>query len=69
MKLNDLISDFYIQLTNEEKNLLQKFDGVMYESQFTEREQYVLNNMVRKSVISKIRLNGSEYFVKNEKHC
>lgn len=69
MKLNELISDFFIHLTNEERHLLEKFQGVMQHSQFTDREQYILENMVRKSIISKIRLNGSAYFVKNEKHC
>lgn len=67
MKLNDLISDFIIALNNEEKQLLRKFEGVMKPEQFTEREIVIIENMVRKSVVSKIIHKGKMYLVKNEK--
>jgi hypothetical protein len=66
MKLNDLISDFRIALSNEEKKLLRRFDGVMQPEQFTERERRIIENMVRKSVVSKIVHKGKTYLVQNE---
>lgn len=65
MKLNELISNFEIQTTNEENELLKKFQDVMIPEQFTEREQTVIENLVRKSLITKIVENGKMYLVKN----
>ena len=50
MKLNDLIGNFEIALNNEEKQLLRRLDGVMKPEQFTEREQTIVDNMVRKKI-------------------
>ena len=65
MKLNDLISHFEIQTTNEETKLLDKIQDVMIPEQFTEREQTVIENLIRKSLITKIVENDKVYLVKN----
>ena len=65
MKLNDLISHFEIQTTNEENELLEKIEDVMIPEQFTEREQTVIENLIRKSLITKIVENDKVYLVKN----
>ena len=66
MKLNDLISQFEIQTTNEEAELLEKIQDVMIPEQFTEREQTVITNLIRKSLITKIvEDDGKIYLVKN----
>ena len=65
MKLNDLISHFEIQTTNEENELLDKIKDVMIPEQFTEREQTVIENLIRKSLITKIVEDGKVYLVKN----
>jgi hypothetical protein len=65
MKLNDLISHFEIQTTNEENELLDKIEDVMIPEQFTEREQTVIENLIRKSLITKIVENDKVYLVKN----
>jgi hypothetical protein len=65
MKLNDLISQFEIQTTNEENELLDKIEDVMIPEQFTEREQTVIENLIRKSLITKIVENDKVYLVKN----
>jgi len=67
MKLNDLITDFKIALSNEETQLLRRFSGVMQPDQFTEREKRIIENMVRKSVVNKIVHKGKTYLVQNEK--
>lgn len=68
MKLNELVDDIKIALNNEEKQLLRRFDSVMTPEQFTEREQMIINNMIRKSVVNKVSHKGKMYLVKNEKH-
>ena len=65
MKLNDLISHFEIQTTNEEAELLDKIEDVMIPEQFTEREQTVIENLIRKSLITKIVEDEKVYLVKN----
>jgi len=65
MKLNDLISHFEIQTTNEETELFDKIEDVMIPEQFTEREQTVIENLIRKSLITKIVENNKVYLVKN----
>lgn len=66
MKLNELITDFQIILSNEEAQLLHRFDGVMIPEEFTEREQRIIENLVRKSVVTKIDQKGKIFLVKNE---
>lgn len=68
MKINNLITDFEIALTNEEQELLRKIKGVMVPEQFTERERFIIENMIRKSVVSRVNHKGKAYLVRNEKH-
>jgi hypothetical protein len=65
MKFNELISHFEIQTSNEEAELLDKIEDVMIPEQFTEREQPVIENLIRKSLITKIVENNKVYLVKN----
>jgi hypothetical protein len=65
MKFNELISHFEIQTSNEEAELLDKIEDVMIPEQFTEREQTVIENLIRKSLITKIVENNKVYLVKN----
>lgn len=66
MKLNELITDFQIILSNEEAQLLHRFEGVMIPEEFTEREQRIIENLVRKSIVTKIDHKGKIFLVKNE---
>ena len=66
MKLNELIKSFEIYLTNEERKLLETFDAPVPLSTFAEREQVIINNLIRKSVISKVRYNGTVMVMQNE---
>jgi len=67
MKLNELIDNFDIFLNNEEKSLLKKMNSVMLPEQFTDRELTIIENMVRKSIVSKVIHKGKMYLVRNEK--
>jgi hypothetical protein len=66
MKINDLISEFRIQMSNEEKLLLDRMSKPCYFSSLTEREQFVAENLIRKSLISKVNYNGTVVVIQNE---
>jgi hypothetical protein len=66
MKLNQLITDFEIAMSNEEEQLLGRFEGVMIPEEFTEREQRIIENLVRKSIVTKVNHKGKIFLVKNE---
>jgi len=64
MKLNELIKSFNIFVTNEEKSLLETLGTEAKPlSSFTEHDQVIINNLIRKSVISKIVINKSSVMV------
>lgn len=66
MKLNELILDFNIATSNEEKEVLKSIKGAMPIGSFDEREQFVIENLVRKSLVSKVKQNGYTMVVANE---
>ena len=66
MKLNELITDFEIWTTNEEQELLNKLDKPVPLSSLSEQDQFRVQSLIRKSLITKV---GQEhpYVVINEK--
>lgn len=66
MKINELISNFEIFITNEEKQLLHKISGPVKLSNLTDREQCIAENMIRKSLLKKIGFE-TPYVLVNEK--
>jgi hypothetical protein len=66
MKLNELITDFSIYVTNEEQGLIETLDRPVPLSSFNERERAIIDNLVRKSVISKVMQNGLAMVIKND---
>ena len=54
MKINELIQDFPIQASNEEKAILSKLQEVKRLDHFVERDQEVIQNLIRKSLVRKI---------------
>lgn len=63
MKLSEV---FDIYTTNEEQTVLDKMDDVVPIESYTEREQFIIENLIRKSLVTKIRHNQSYLVVKNE---
>jgi len=61
-----LITDFTIAMSNEEKKVLQSIRGAMPVTSFDEREQFVIESLVRKSLVSKVKKNGYVMVVANE---
>lgn len=54
MKLNDLVNTFEIFRSNEEKELLKKLEFAKPLSTFSEHEQFIIEGLVRKSLVIKI---------------
>jgi hypothetical protein len=53
MKLNELISSFEIYTTNEEKDMLSKLKQPVMLKTLLEREQQIVQNMIRKGLVAK----------------
>jgi hypothetical protein len=66
MKINELISDFEIFITNEEKKLFERLKTPIKLANLTDREQCIAETMIRKSLLKKIGFNDPTV-VANEK--
>lgn len=58
MKINELIQSFEIWTTNEEKDLLKKLSKPTKLSALSEQEQFKVQAMIRKSLITKYGFNN-----------
>ena len=67
MKLNELISQFTIAVTNEEQALLGRIEKITPLAAFSEREQFIIENLIRKSLISKVQHKDTVLVVLNDK--
>ena len=54
------------QITDEEKEMLSRIDDMMSLDAFTEREQAIIENLIRKSLVSKVQQRGSTLVMANE---
>lgn len=66
MKINELIHGFEIFKSNEEKEVLEKIQGTKPIEVYTEREQVVIENLIRKSLVRKIARNNEVLISRNE---
>ena len=66
MKLNELITEFDIYMTNEERALYEQLDQVVPIISFNERQRIIVNNLIRKSLVSKIRHNNQIMVARND---
>ena len=65
MRIIDIVDDIY--MTNEEKALLETIDSVRPLESFPEREQTIINNLIRKSIISKVQTqSGTIVVIRND---
>jgi len=68
MKMNELIKDFRIFMSNEEKVELDNLNAPTPYASLTERQQVIMTNLIRKSLVSKIRENNVIMVARNDKH-
>jgi len=65
MRIIDIVDEIY--MTNEEKALLETIDDVRPLGSFPEREQTIINNLIRKSIISKVQTqSGTIVVIRND---
>jgi hypothetical protein len=67
MKINELIQSFEIWITNEEKELLKKLKTPVPLHSLTETEQFRVEAMIRKSLVTKVGMQNPSV-VANEKN-
>ena len=65
MKINELIDSFEIYITNEEAELMPRLEDPVPLSTFNEREQFIIGNMIKKSLVSKVRHNDLYLVMRN----
>lgn len=60
MRIVELLNNITLPITNEEANLLDRFNEtpVLYKSKLDEREQHIANNLVNKDVLLRLREDG-----------
>tara|TARA_A100001388_G_scaffold177217_1_gene132585 strand:+ start:30 stop:233 length:204 start_codon:yes stop_codon:yes gene_type:complete len=66
MKINELIQDFHIQRSNEEQEVLDKCKELRSFDSFPERERFILENLIRKALVSKIVQGRTVMVMANE---
>ena len=66
MKINELIQDFHIQRSNEEQEVLDKCKELRSFDSFPERERFILENVIRKALGSKIVQGRTVMVMANE---
>lgn len=66
MKINELIDNFEIWTTNEERSLLKKLSKPIKISQLSEQDQFKVQTLIRKSLVTKIGMDDPSV-VANEK--
>lgn len=54
MKISELIETFEVWTTNEERELLKKLHTPVKISHLSEHEQYQVQSMIRKSLLTKV---------------
>ncbi|MAS65198.1 MAG: hypothetical protein CL815_08265 [Coraliomargarita sp.] len=63
MRITELLQDFHIQRSNEEQNVLDKCTELRPFDSFSERDRSILENLIRKALVSKV-MQGNTVMVK-----
>ena len=68
MKINELITEFQIQRSNEENAVLDKCSSEAIPIRtFSERDRFIIDSLIRKALVSKIvKEDGSILGIANE---
>ena len=66
MKINELLQDFVIQRSNEEQEVLDRCNELRSLNSFPERERFILENLIRKALVSKIMQGDTVMVIANE---
>ena len=67
MKINEILTSFTIFTTNEEQKVLDKLKEPCYIEIFNERDRTIIENLVRKSLATKIVYRGGVMVKQNDR--
>lgn len=69
MKIVELLNKLQLPITNEEADLLAKFDGEtsIFKSELNERQQHIANQLVTKDVLLRKNQDGKITYKKKVK--
>ena len=65
MRLNELVRTIPTWISDEEQQVLDKIKGLEPASIFSEREQQIIENLVRKSLVITVTDKGNTYLYPN----
>ena len=68
MKINELLKHFDIHTNNEEKELLKRMSEPKPFLSYTDREQFVIEALIRKALVSKRVDNDTVLVMANDRH-
>ncbi len=54
MKINELLGEFTIWRSKEEDDMLARLENAVFLKSFTEREQVIIEGLIRKSLVIKV---------------
>jgi len=66
IELEETVFDLRMYLSNEEKQVLDRVEGIMPIESYTERDRVIIENLIRKSLVIKVPRQGSYVVLKNE---
>lgn len=58
MKINELLKDFSIYTSLEEEQVLKKLKNPVFLLDFNEREQFIIEGLIRKSLVIKLGMKN-----------
>ena len=67
MKIKEIFKGFTMQMSNDEFRMLERLQNVTPLIAFPENEQFIIENLIRKALVTKIRNNGMTMVIANEK--
>lgn len=65
MKINELLTGFKIYTSKEEDDMLEKLVAPVYLNSFSDRDKFVIEGLIRKSLVIKIG-NDNPRVIANE---
>lgn len=65
MKINELVQNFEVYTTNEESKVLKKLTHALPLSSFSEREKFIIESLIRKSLVIKIGMINPKVVANN----
>lgn len=66
MKINELIHDFEVHVSNEEKDVLKRMSSIQPLHSYSERDRFIIEGLIRKSLVSKVIRDGTVLVVLND---